>query len=85
MILHAEQIRAARSLLGWSQAELAKYAKVGSMTVRRFEAGHGPVRGTIESLVRVQSALERAGIRFIDADEFGSVGVRLVQKPKAMK
>jgi transcriptional regulator with XRE-family HTH domain len=85
LILHAEQIRAARSLLGWSQAELAKNAKVGSMTVRRFETGGGPVRGTIESLVRVQSALELAGIQFIAADEWGSVGVRLNQRPKVKK
>ena len=85
MNLHAEQIRAAHSLLGWSQTELAKYAKVGSIIMRRFETGHGPVRGTIESLVRVQSALERAQIHFIAADEFGSVWVRFVQKPKAMK
>ena len=85
MIIHAEQIRAARSLLGWSQDELAKRASVGQMTVKRFEAGAGPVSGTIGTLVRIQSALEHAGIQFIAADEFGSVGVRLVQKPKVVR
>jgi transcriptional regulator with XRE-family HTH domain len=85
LIIHAEQIRAARSLLGWSQDELAKRASVGQMTVKRFEAGVGPVSGTIGTLVHIQSALERAGIQFIPADEYGSVGVRLIQKPKTMK
>jgi hypothetical protein len=55
------------------------------MTVKRFEAGVGPVSGTIGTLVRIQSALERAGIQFIPADEYGSVGVRLIQKPKTLK
>lgn len=80
MILFGEQIKAARSLLGWSQAELAKTAGVGHMTVRRFESFEGPVSGNISSLTRVQDALETAGIQFIPPDEWGSFGVRL--KPK---
>jgi transcriptional regulator with XRE-family HTH domain len=77
LILHGEQIKAARSLLGWSQAELAKKAGVAHMTVRRFEAKNGPVNGTISSLTRVQATLEAAGIQFIAPDEWGSFGVRL--------
>jgi transcriptional regulator with XRE-family HTH domain len=76
LFLHGEQIRAARSLLGWSQSELAKKAGVAHMTVRRFEAKNGPVGGTIASLTRVQQTLEQAGIHFIPADDWGSVGVR---------
>ena len=77
LILLGEQIRAARSLLGWSQAELAKKAGVAHMTVRRFEAIKGPVSGNISSLTGVQTALEKAGISFVPADEWGSFGVRL--------
>lgn len=82
MILQGEQIRAARSLLGWSQAELAKKADVGQMTVKRFEAMNGPVKGTIASLTRIQSALEAAGILFISPDDYGSVGVRLTSSER---
>ncbi|MEQ1519789.1 MAG: helix-turn-helix domain-containing protein [Aestuariivirga sp.] len=85
MILHGEQIRAARSLLGWSQAELATKAGVAHMTVRRLEAKNGPVSGNISSLTGVQTALEKAGINFIDPDEWGSFGVRLVRPGKGKK
>lgn len=82
MILQSEQIKAARSLLGWSQLDLAKKAGVAHMTIRRFEAHEGPVSGNISSLTRVQDALEKAGILFIPPDEWGSFGVRLSSKSK---
>jgi transcriptional regulator with XRE-family HTH domain len=83
LIIYGEQIRAARGLLGWSQADLASKAGVGQMTVKRFEAIKGPVSGTITSLTRIQAALEQAGIHFIAADEWGSVGVRFSPQSKA--
>jgi transcriptional regulator with XRE-family HTH domain len=79
LVLHGEQIRAARSLLGWSQIELARKADVAQMTIRRFEAKDGPVSGTVDSLVRVQVALQRAGIEFIGGPGDGP-GVRLWKK-----
>jgi transcriptional regulator with XRE-family HTH domain len=79
VILHAEQIRAARSLLGWSQADLAQQADVAQITVRRFEANSGSVSGKIESLIRIQNALEKAGIVFLAEDQQFGVGVRLVK------
>lgn len=79
-MLYGEQIRAARSLLGWSQADLAREANIGEMTIKRFEAKHGLVGGTVHSLVRVKTALELAGIVFIEPDETGGVGVRLSRK-----
>jgi transcriptional regulator with XRE-family HTH domain len=85
LVLHGEQIRAARSLLGWSQAELATKAGVALMTVRRLEAKNGPVSGNISSLTGVQTALENAGIHFIDPDEWGSFGVRLTPPKKTKK
>lgn len=85
MVLHGEQIRAARSLLGWNQADLAKKADVSQMTVKRFEAKNGPVGGTIASLTRIQNALEAAGIQFIAPDDWGSFGVRLATTRKTRK
>ena len=72
------QLRAARGLVGWGQQDLAKAAGVGFSTVRRMERGSGHVRGTAENVWKVQSALERVGVVFIDAEEGGEgPGVRL--------
>ncbi len=74
------QVRAARGLLGWSQAVLAEQSHVGLSTVRRMEAGLGPVRVHSDNLWKVQRAFEAAGIQFIDDDDAGGVGVRLRQR-----
>ena len=46
------------------------------MTVKRFESKDGPVSGTIESLIKIQKALEATGIIFQPADGQFGVGVR---------
>jgi transcriptional regulator with XRE-family HTH domain len=78
-VLIPQQIRAARALLGWSQGQLAAAAGVGEMTVKRFEADKGEVSGTISSLQRIRTALEHAGIEFIDATQEKGSGVRLAK------
>jgi transcriptional regulator with XRE-family HTH domain len=64
----------ARAALGWSVHELGKRAGVAGNTVSRFENGSGAL---VETLVRMQTALERAGVVFIPADHAGGPGVRL--------
>jgi transcriptional regulator with XRE-family HTH domain len=78
-MLHAEQIRAARSLLGWRQGDLAKASKVAPATIYRLEKGSGPVMGYVSTVTRIQSAVEDAGIRFLDKDSEGGIGVRLAR------
>jgi transcriptional regulator with XRE-family HTH domain len=69
-----EQCRAARGLLGWTQAQLSERASVGVVTVRNFEGLRStPMRGTLTLL---QQALETAGVDFIP-ENGGGVGVRL--------
>jgi len=75
-MLHAEQIRAARALLGWRQDDLAKAANVAPATIYRLEKGEGPLMGYVSTLMRIQSAFENAGIRFLDNDAGGGIGVR---------
>ena len=70
-----EQIRAARGLLGWSQSELAKRARLSLPTVKRVEAGTGP-RVSDEARGRIQEALEVGGAEFI-SENGGGPGVRL--------
>ena len=76
-MISAPEIRAARGLLGWSQIELAKAASLGMATVRRVETADQKVRGSAESIWKIQTALEKAGIHFIPADDSMGPGVRL--------
>ena len=72
-----EQIRAGRALLGWSQLDLANAASVGVATVRRLERSKAEIRGSAETVWKIQTALEEAGLEFIPADETKGPGVRL--------
>jgi transcriptional regulator with XRE-family HTH domain len=59
-----EQVRAARGWLSWSQAELAKAARVGLSTIKDYENGNRtPIAN---SLAAIQGALEGAGVEFVD-------------------
>lgn len=71
------QIRAARALLALSQSELAKLASIGLATLQRLELGGSEVRGSAQTIWKLQSALESAGIIFIDQDDTNGPGVRL--------
>jgi transcriptional regulator with XRE-family HTH domain len=69
MELTAAQCRAARSLIGWSQQELATASKVAKPTIANFEAGKStPYERTANDLV---AALERAGVEFTNGTEPG--------------
>ncbi len=73
------QCRAARGLLGWTQAELAATAHVGATTVRQFEQGSVPPRHA--TLVVIRMAFESAGVEFI-AENGGGPGLRLKKSPE---
>jgi transcriptional regulator with XRE-family HTH domain len=69
------QLRAARSLIGWQQRDLAKAAGLHPGVMNRMEkAGKNRVRGIIKNLEAVLDALERHGV------EITEDGVRLVKK-----
>ena len=76
----AAQIRAARALLGWSQSQLASAAGIGLATLQRIEQSEGMMKGNFATVLKIQNALEKAGIHFTN-DESGEIGVRL-QKGK---
>jgi hypothetical protein len=82
--LSAAQIRAARALLRWSAADLAKAASLGANTIRRAEVAEGPTSLTAANELAVRRALEDAGVEFIDQNG-GGPGVRLrsPSKPKS--
>ena len=76
-MIFANEIRAARGLLGWTQVELAEAACVGIATVRRLEAAGAEIRGSVETVWKIQIALEAAGIEFTSAEGGKGPGVRL--------
>jgi len=77
-LITAEQCRAARALLGWTQGELAAQAGSTRMTVVLFERGN-TVRASTRRMFR--ETLEQAGVRFLTADANGGDGVVLALAP----
>lgn len=71
-----EQIKAARALLGWTQSDLAEASGVSHPTVKRLEMASGAIGGRAETGDAIRSALEEAGIQFIEQNG-GGPGVRL--------
>lgn len=82
--MHApyELLRAARVLLDMKPADLAKMAGVSKRSLVRIEACE-PV--SLETAIRVQQALEQAGIDFIPETKHRNPGIALkkgkVRKP----
>jgi len=66
------QCRAARALLDWTQPRLAEAAALGLSTVVDFERERRTV--STDTLASIQSALEAAGVEFINGTQ---PGVRL--------
>ncbi|WP_092237677.1 helix-turn-helix transcriptional regulator [Bradyrhizobium sp. Gha] len=77
------QIKAARSLLGWSQEDLAVQSGVSKPTVGRLEAidSDEPIGGRPETGEALVVALEKAGVEFIP-ENGGGAGVRLAKRGK---
>jgi transcriptional regulator with XRE-family HTH domain len=73
---YSAQIRAARALLGWSQGQLARRSGIGLATLQRIEQNEGVVKGNFSTILKIQKALEQAGIHFTENDT-GRMGVEL--------
>lgn len=64
-MITAQQMRAARALIGIDQRQLAELAGVSVPTIQRMEASDGQVRGVVDTLVKVIAALEDQGVELI--------------------
>lgn len=86
-MITANQLRAARALLNIDQRQMAGLAALSVPTIQRMEASDGVVRGNVDSLMKLVSALKNAGIELINpgvSSASGGRGVRLrehVAKP----
>jgi transcriptional regulator with XRE-family HTH domain len=79
-MITAQQLRAARALLGLDQRSLAAACGLSLPTIQRMESSDGVVRGNVDSLTKLIEALERAGIELIGegaASVGGGRGVRM--------
>jgi transcriptional regulator with XRE-family HTH domain len=79
-MITANQLRAARALLNIDQRQMADLADLSVPTVQRMEASDGVIRANVDSLMKLISALENAGIELINpgaASPAGGRGVRL--------
>jgi hypothetical protein len=79
--LNSAQIRAARALLRWSAADLAREAALGLATIKRAELADGETSMTMANDLAVRRTLEAAGVEFID-ENGGGPGVRLRQRQR---
>lgn len=52
-------------MLGWTQEDLAKKAGVSLPSIKRIEAGRQLVSVRTDTLLKIQSAIEDAGIEFL--------------------
>jgi transcriptional regulator with XRE-family HTH domain len=82
-LVSPEQLRAARALLGWSQTELARQAKLSLPTVKRVETEKGP-KVSNDARSALQHALALGGIEFIE-ENGGGPGVRLSKRHRPKK
>ena len=76
-MISAEQMRAARALIGMKQEELASAAGLSGQTIKRMES-LGTGKSSAENVQAVQRALEAAGVQFID-ENGGGAGVRMAR------
>jgi transcriptional regulator with XRE-family HTH domain len=87
-MITANQLWAARALLNIDQRQTADLAGLSVPTIQRMEASDGVIRANVDSLMKLVSALEGAGIELINPgapSANGGRGVRLrehVTKPK---
>ena len=82
-MITATQLRAARALLGMDQRALAEASGLSLPTIQRMEASEELIRGNVESLMKLISALDAGGIVLIDegmVSDRGGRGVRLKQR-----
>jgi transcriptional regulator with XRE-family HTH domain len=80
-VVTTRQIKAARALLGWSQADLAEKSGVSEPTVARLESLDGELGGRELTVQKLRAAIEGAGAAFIESNG-GGPGVRLRKQPK---
>ncbi|HIJ61456.1 MAG TPA: helix-turn-helix transcriptional regulator [Rhodospirillaceae bacterium] len=79
-MITAEQLRAARALLGIDQRKLAEMCGLSVPTIQRMEQSDGVIRGNVDSLMKLTAALDAAGIELIGDGVLSPGGGRGVRR-----
>lgn len=85
-MITSRQMRASRALLDIDQRQLADLSGLSLPTIQRMEASDDIVRGNVDSLMKLITALDHAGIELIGegaTSQAGGRGVRLKPPAKA--
>lgn len=77
-MITADQMRAARALVGMKQDELAEASGLSGQTIKRMES-LGTQRSSVANVQAVRKALEAAGVEFIP-ENGGGAGVRWAKR-----
>src|SRR5260370_35769641 len=86
-MITSAQLRAARLLLGIDQRQLAELSGLSVPPIQRMEASETMVRGNVDSLVKLITAFDAAGIERIDEGAVSNSqgrGVRLKIKSASL-
>ena len=74
-MISSAQLRAARGMLNWSRADLAKASSVGKSTLADFECGRTKSMLS-EAMGKIIATFDKKGVIFIVQDETAGAGVR---------
>ena len=66
------------------QSELAEAADVSLETIKRIESMEGDLKIRLDTLTKIKTALEKAGVDFI-AENGGGPGVRLRKTQRSVR
>lgn len=81
-MITSSQLRAARALLSLDQRQLAEIADLSLPTIQRMEGSDDMIRGNVDSLTKLVTALNKAGIELISENTPSTGqgrGVRLIE------
>lgn len=65
ILITPAQCRMARSLLNWTQAQLAERCDLAPMTITKFEKDGGESRPEARTLAKIRQAFEMEGVEFL--------------------
>ncbi len=71
-------------MLGWSQGDLARHSSISEPTIARLESVDGEIAGRANTIEKIRTAIEKAGIDFIH-ENGGGPGVRLRKRHRTKK
>jgi transcriptional regulator with XRE-family HTH domain len=76
-VITPAQIRAARALVGWTQADLSRASGVSEISIKNIERGVTDPRAS--TLAAIQKAFDEAGAMFLEPGDTrdGGSGIRL--------